>query len=94
MKKLFNTIQFAKHIRKNIIVLDAYLDGANSFGQLCEISRQIREYQRLIRIRMNAKPSFICRIELRELRNQLRKLRRRIAKKTVNILNNSEMKAA
>lgn len=94
MKKLFNTIQFAKHLRQNILLLDSYLDVANSFGQLCTVSQKIREYQRLIRIRMNEKPSFICRIELRELRRQLKNLHGRITQKTVNILNHSESKAA
>lgn len=94
MQKLFNTITFSKSIRKNIAALDALLDVANNFAQICEVNRTIREYQRLISVRMKAKPSFICRLELRELRRQIRTLRGRIVQKTVLILNNSAVKAA
>lgn len=94
MKKLLNTILFSKDLRKNLLVLDALLDVANSFGEVCEVNRSSREYMNQIRDRMNKKPGLICRIELRELHRQLRILRGRISQKTVLILNHSEMKAA
>lgn len=94
MKKLLNTIHFSKNLRKDIALLEALLDVANNFGQVCEVNRRSREYMNQIRDRMNEKPGIISRIELRELRRLLKALRKRIASKTVNILNTDDRAVA
>lgn len=93
MKKLLNTIHFSKNLRKEIALLAALLDVANNFGQVCEVNRRSREYMNQIRDRMNEKPGIISRIELRELRRQLKSLRKDIASKTVFVLNNMDKAA-
>lgn len=87
MKKLLNTIIFSKNLRKNLLLLEALLDVANNFGEVYEVNRRSREYMNQVRARIAEKPGLICRMELHELRRQLKAQRNRIAKKTVNILN-------
>lgn len=87
MKKLLNTIHFSRNLRKNIVLLEALLEVANNLGEVNVVNRRSREHLRQIQKRMNDMPGIISRIELYELRRQLKSLRKDIASKTVNILN-------
>lgn len=87
MKKLLNTIHFSRNLRKNIVLLEALLEVANNLGEVNVVNRRSREHLHQVKKRMNDMPGIISRIELYELRRQLKSLRKSIASKTVNILN-------
>ena len=87
MQKLLNTIEFSKNMRRNILFLSELVDVATEFRDIAQVSRRIRIFQDEIRDRMNLKPNFLIRIELRALRQELKALRQDVAKKTVEILN-------
>lgn len=93
MKKLLNTIIFSRDVRKNLLLLDALLDVAVTFEEVCNVNRDTMRLLTEIRKQMNNRPSLIARIELIEVHRQLRNIRKTIATKTAKILN-SQLKAA
>ncbi|UNM96053.1 hypothetical protein MMG00_12765 [Ignatzschineria rhizosphaerae] len=94
MQKLLNTIDFSKNMRKNIFLLTELTNAATEFCTVIQINRKIRAYQNEIRERMSLKPSLLIRLELRSLRSELKKLRRAVSKKTVEVLNQADLKKA
>lgn len=95
MQKLLNTIEFSKNMRKNIFLLSELVCVATEFCDVIQVNRRIRIYQIEIQERMNLKPGLLIRIELRSLRYELKRLRRMVSKKTVEVLNNHDaIKAA
>ena len=95
MQKLLNTIEFSKNMRKNIFLLSELVYVATEFCDVIQVNRRIRIYQTEIQERMNLKPGLLIRIELRSLRYELKRLRRMVSKKTVEVLNNHDaIKAA
>ena len=95
MQKLLNTLEFSKNMRKNIFLLSELTDVATEFCDVIQVSRRIRFFQNEIRERMQLNPNFLIRLELRSLRHELKKLRRSVSQKTVQVLNNQDpIKAA
>lgn len=94
MQKLLNTLEFSKNMRKNIFLLSNLTDVSTEFSHVAQVSRRIRVYQNEIRERMSLKPNLFIRLELRSLRNELKKLRRAVSKKTIEVLNQTDLRKA
>ena len=94
MQKLLNTIDFSKNMRQNIFLLTEVTNAATEFRDVIQVNRKVRIYQSEIRERMELKPGLLIRLELRSLRNELKKLRRAVSKKTVEVLNKADLRKA
>ena len=94
MQKLLNTLEFSKNMRKNIFLLSDLTDVSTELRDVVQVSRRIRVYQNEIRERMSLKPNLFIRLELRSLRNELKKLRRAVSKKTIEVLNQTDLRKA
>lgn len=87
MKKLLRTLQFSKFCRLRIYHLSELTDFVTDFHQVIEISRCIRLINTEISEVMKRDLNLFERLELRSMRNELRKLRKKVAGKTVSTLN-------
>lgn len=87
MQKLLRIIDISRKMRKHIFLLSELVDIATEFGHVAQVSRRIRLYQEQILTLMNDKPGLIVRVELRSLRLELRSLRGKVARKTIEVLN-------